>query len=117
MATLITNKAQWSQQSATQNQMQQNSLWNKWIAFTDTQAKNQTFWFLLALIGQGVLFLPIPALLMYYYDASITVLAITLTMFFANFIAGMGGSGIRVTLTLLLLSVLVNLAMLLVYII
>jgi hypothetical protein len=114
MATLTT-QTRWENQSVKQEQVQ--SLWSRWIAFTDTQAPKKTLWFLVSLVSQGVLFLPIPALLMYYFNAPIIVLGITLIMFFANFIAGMGGSNIRVTLTLFAVSILTHLAMLLVFMI
>lgn len=87
------------------------STWNRFIDFADGQAKNRTAWFLLSLLFQGVLLLPVPAALMYYYDAPIYVLAITMIFFFANIIAGMGGSSIRVLITLFGVSILVHLLM------
>jgi hypothetical protein len=86
------------------------------LAITDHQADNKTIWFLFSLIFQGVLFLPIPAVLMYYYHASIIVLPITFGLYLANIIVGMGGSNIRVVLGLFLFSVLINLTMLALYI-
>ena len=73
-------------------------------------------WFLVSLMMQGVLFLPIPAVLMYYFDAPIVVLGITMVLFFANIIAGMGGSGIRTVLSFFAASVIIHLAMLVVFI-
>lgn len=67
------------------------------MSYSDTQAKNQTLWFFVSLILQGVFFLPIPAVLMFYYVAPIIVLVITLLLYFANIIAGMGGSGMHCT--------------------
>lgn len=93
------------------------SAWNKFTGFADSQSKNRTAWFLISLVFQGVLFLPVPAALMYYYNAPIYVLLITLTLFFANIIAGMGGSGIRILVGLFGLSILVHLAMILVFMI
>ena len=90
--------------------------WANLLALADEQDGNKTLWFLFSLIFQGVLFLPIPAVLMYYYNASIIVLPITFGLFLANIIVGMGGSGIRVVIGLFLFSVLVNLSMLAVYI-
>jgi hypothetical protein len=86
------------------------------LAITDRQAENKTIWFLFSLIFQGILFLPIPAVLMYYYHASIIVLPITFGLYLANIIVGMGGSNIRVVLGLFLFSVLTNLTMLAIYI-
>ena len=86
------------------------------LAVADHQANNKTIWFFFSLVLQGVLFLPIPAVLMYYYNASIMVLPITFGLYLANIIVGMGGSNIRVVLGLFLFSVLVNLMMLALYI-
>jgi len=84
--------------------------------FADNQSSNRTVWFLVSLVAQGVLFLPIPAALMYYYNAPVLVLIITLALFFANIIAGMGGSGIRTLIGLFALSIVVHLLMLAVFI-
>jgi hypothetical protein len=88
---------------------------NKFADFVNSQSKNKTGWFLFSLLFQGVLFLPIPAALMFYYNAPIYVLAVTLIFFFANLIAGMGGSSIRVLINLFGASVLVHLLMMAVY--
>jgi len=90
--------------------------WTKLLKIVDGQAEHKTMWFLFSLIFQGVLFLPIPAVLMYYYHAPIIVLPITFGFYLGNIIVGMGGSGIRVVLGFQLLSVLVNLGMLAFYI-
>jgi len=113
MATLTTT-TNWTKQA--EEKKVESNLWVKWINFADSQSKNQTLWFLLSLVGQGVFFLPIPALLIYYFNAPVIVLAITLFLFFANIIAGMGGSGIRITLTLFAVSVLIHLLMIALYI-
>lgn len=91
-------------------------IWNKFMDFADGQSKNRTAWFLVSLLFQGVLLLPVPAALMYYYDAPIYVLAVTMIFFFANIIAGMGGSSIRVLIALFGISVLVHLLMIAVFI-
>ena len=113
MANILNAPAHWADESTTQTSK---STWSQWLAFADTQAENKTFWFLFSLVLQGVFFLPIPAALMFYYNAPIIVLIITMILFFANIIAGMGGSGIRVTLTFFVISVVVNLLMLVVFI-
>lgn len=94
-----------------------NNVWKKLMAIADTQAKTQTGWFMASLIVQGVFFLPLPAALIFYFGAPVSLLFITLGLFFANIITGMSGSGIRTTLTLLALSVVVHLVMLCLYII
>jgi hypothetical protein len=93
-----------------------NNIWTNLLNVADRQAEHKTIWFLFSLIFQGVLFLPIPAVLMYYYHASIIVLPITFGLYLGNIIVGMGGSGIRVVLGFQLLSVLINLGMLAIYI-
>ncbi|ASU31954.1 hypothetical protein [Mucilaginibacter xinganensis] len=112
-----TIKIQSSTQWANEGAARKSTLWNKFNAFADGQKQNKTLWFFVALIGQGVLFLPLPALLMYYFNAPIIVLVITLSLYFANIIAGMGGSGIRTMMLLLSVSVLVHVIMLLAFII
>lgn len=113
MATLTTAHANWGTTETKQNVT---NIWSKWMAIADGQTKNKTFWFLFALVFQGVFFLPIPAVLAFYYNAPLYTLAITLTFFFANVIAGMGGSGIRTLITLFALSTIVHIAMLAIYI-
>ena len=113
MATSINAPVSWA--TAKKSKTNKN-IWKNWMAFTDTQASNQTLWFTVSLILQGVFFLPIPAVLTYYYNAPVYLLIITLSMFFINIISGMGGSGIRVTLSLFALSILVHLTMLAIYI-
>jgi hypothetical protein len=114
MATIKLHAPTWA--ATTTNQNNNTTLWNKWLAFTDSQAGSKTAWFLVSLMIQGVLFLPIPAVLMYYYDAPIIVLGITMVLFFANIIAGMGGSGIRTVLNFFAASVLIHLVMLALFI-
>lgn len=85
------------------------------MTFADTQNKNRTLWFLVSLVFQGVLFLPIPAVLSFYFGAPEYILAVTLILFFLNVVAGMGGSSIRTMLTLFATSVIVHLIMILVF--
>jgi hypothetical protein len=87
------------------------NFYTKWLAVLDSQQPNKTLWYIVSLIAQGVLFLPVPAALIYYFNAPVYILAITLFMYFANIIAGMGGAGIRITLSFFLLSVFVHLTM------
>ena len=115
MATIRLNApAHWNNNAAAQKH---GSAWTKFTAFADGQTKHRTIWFLVSLMVQGVLILPVPALLMYYYNAPIIVLVITMGLFFANVIAGMGGSSIRAMISLFGLSVLVHLLMLAIFII
>jgi hypothetical protein len=93
-----------------------NHTWASLLSIADHQAEHKTIWFFFSLVFQGVLFLPIPAVLLFYYNASIIVLPITFGLYLANIIVGMGGAGIRVVLGLFICSVLINLGMLAVYI-
>jgi len=92
-----------------------NHAWINLLAIVDSQSDYKTIWFLFSLIFQGVLFLPIPAVLMYYYHAPIIVLPITFGLYLSNIIVGMGGSGIRMVIGFLLFSALVNLGMLVLF--
>ena len=78
----------------------------------ESQSGNKTFWFLLSMVFQGVFFLPLPALLIYYFNAPILILIITLGLFFANVIAGMGGAGIKTLLRLFVVSIAIQLLIL-----
>ena len=116
MATSIHIPAHWTAGSATQKQKSPGTIFTRFMAFADRQAEHKTMWFLVSLIAQGVLFLPVPAALMYYFNAPILVLVITMTLFFANIIAGMGGASTRVLLSLFVLSALIHLLMMAVFI-
>ena len=86
------------------------------LAFADSQAPYKTAWFLFSLIAQGVLILPIPAVLMFYYQAPVAILGVTMVLFFSNIIAGMGGLGIRVIMLLFAASFVTHLLMICFYI-
>jgi hypothetical protein len=96
--------------------LKNNKTWQKYMAFADSQTKNRMLWFLVAFVFQAVLFLPIPAALMFYYDASVVCLAVTVLFFFGFFVIGMTGSGIRTLIFYTALSFAVNLAMVAFYI-
>jgi hypothetical protein len=115
MTTLTNTTTHWLAERATQKQKSNSNIYDKWIAFADGQAKNKTLWYMVSMITQGVLFLPVPAVLIYYFNAPIIVLAVTLTLFFANIIAGMGGEGIRTLTSLFAISVIVHILMLAIF--
>jgi hypothetical protein len=96
--------------------VKETNVWANLMTKLDGQADHKTIWFLFSLVFQGVLFLPIPAVLMYYYNASIIVLPITFGLYLANIIVGMGGSGIRTVIGFFMFTALVNLVMLAIYI-
>jgi len=116
MATLINAPAQWIAEPVAEKQTKTTNINNRLLAFADSQAKNKTLWFMVSLIVQGVLFLPVPAVLMYYFNAPIIVLGITMVLFFSNIIAGMGGLGIRSLMFLFALSVIMHMIMLAIFI-
>ncbi|GAA4322186.1 hypothetical protein GCM10023149_22350 [Mucilaginibacter gynuensis] len=92
------------------------NLWARFMNYADTQKPNHTLWFFITLMVHGVLILPIPAVLMYYFNAPVWVLAITMTCFFTNIIANMGGAGIRATLSFFVASVFIHAVLLLAFI-
>jgi len=93
-----------------------NHFWANMLNVADHQSEHKTIWYLFSLVFQGVFFLPIPAVLMYYYHASIIVLPITFGLYLGSIIVGMGGFGIRVMIGFFGFCVVVNLAMLAFYI-
>ena len=62
-------------------------------------------------------FLPIPAVLIYYFGAPILCVIVTMGFFFTNVILGMSGASIRTLIAFFALSVIVHLLMLAVFII
>ena len=112
MATITVN-AQWAAKEAAPNTY--HTLLGKWDLFMNSQAESITLWFLVSLVFQGVFFLPVPAALIYYADAPVAVLLVTLTLFFANIIAGMGGAGIKTLLWLFASSIAIHIMMILIF--
>jgi len=106
-STSVNHAGQWAQISTTTPAKSISKL----DSFIQSQAKNKTFWFLLSLVFQGVFFLPLPALLIYYFNAPTLIVIITLTLFFANIIAGMGGAGIKTLLKLFAASIAIQVLM------
>lgn len=115
MAHTINTTAQWAADRS--NEKSKANIYDRFMAYADTQADSKTLWFMVSLIAQGVLFLPVPAVLMFYFGAPIYVLVVTLTLFFANVIAGMGGNGIRTLMSLFAASIIIHLLMLIIFII
>lgn len=115
MATLKTiAPATWN--NTTENTSSYNfNLLSRFNQFADGQKQNHTLWFFVILVVHGVLILPLPAVLLYYFDAPIGVLAITMVCFFSNLIATMGGAGIRTALAFFAGSVLIHLIMILAF--
>jgi len=91
-------------------------VYHRYLDYLDSQAKNHLLWFFLALMIHGVFFLASPAILIWFYDAPILVIAITILTFFTNLVANMGGAGIRTTLTIFFLGLIINFGTILIYI-
>ena len=98
-----------------QNQLKSNVAWNRWTAFTKNHEKDRMQWFVIAFIVQAVFCLPLPAALIYYYNASPLCLVVTVLLFFVNLTAGFCGARIRSILSLTIISLAVNLLMLAFY--
>jgi len=110
---IITANTHWDVKSATPART--NTLLEKWNLFMDSQSSRITLWFLVSLLFQGVLILPVPAILIYYANAPVAILMVTLTLFFGNIIAGMGGAGVKTLLWLFASSIATHLLMILVF--
>ena len=91
-------------------------IYRQYLKYADGQSKNHLLWFAMVLMVHGVFFLASPAILILTFNAPIVVLAVTVLNFFINLIANMGGAGIRTTLTLFYLGLLINLVMILFFI-
>lgn len=115
MATLKTTvAANWNnhiETAATQTVKTDKCIWAKYLAFVDGQRNNRTLWFFISLMIHATVFLPLPILLIGYFNAPIAVLGVTMVSFFANFVANMGGSGIRTTLSCFFASIIIHVGM------
>ena len=112
MEITIHPQTQWNPEGGTTNV----TIWSKCLAMLDKQEPNQTLWYIVSLIVQGILFLPVTAAMISYFNAPIFLLPVSLGLYFANIIAGMGGAGIRVILSLFIVSVITHLSILAFYI-
>lgn len=114
MATLktsVTNNWANHTETTTPQTLNNTGFWTKYLEFADNQRSNRTLWFFISLMVHATVFLPLPILLVGYFDAPVGLIAITMICFFTNFVANMGGSGIRTTLTCFLASSVIHLMM------
>jgi hypothetical protein len=111
MEITIQSRAQWNSHQG----IVHSSILKAWLARLDKQQESKTLWYIVSLITQSVLFLPVPAAMIYYFNAPLFLLPITLVLFFANIIAAMGGAGVRIILLLFLTSAIIHILMLSVY--
>jgi len=116
MSTIINAPSHWITGPAIQKQKNDSNIYNKLVVFADNQAKNMTSLFTTSLIAQCVLFLPLPALLIFYYHGPVIVLAIAITLFFANIIACIGGQGMRSIVSIFAL-IIIDLIMLVMFLV
>ena len=92
------------------------SIADRLTTFIERQKDKRLAWFMISLLAQAVLILPIPAALIYYYNAPESILAVTLGLFFSNIIAGMGGSKTSVMIFLVALNTVVHVVMILAFV-
>ncbi|MFI5159802.1 MAG: hypothetical protein ACHQHN_00925 [Sphingobacteriales bacterium] len=98
-----------------QTLLKNNAAWNKFTAFTHKHEKERMQWFVISFVFQAVVCLPLPAVLIYYYDASPLCLGVTVLLFFINLTAGFCGAKIRTIISLTTISLAANLIMLVSY--
>jgi hypothetical protein len=87
-----------------------------YLDFVDGQKPYHLMWWCISLVVHANLVLAVPAILIWQYNAPIFVLGITCLGFFGNLVANMGGMGIRVTLSAFFASLLINMAIILIYV-
>jgi len=115
MSTILNAPITWTNKTLSETKVEKPV--NRLSIFLDQQAKYVTMWFLVSMIVQGIFFLPLPALLIFTFNAPAYILIFTLGLFFANLIAGMSSSGIKTIVYLFVASILVNLCLLLIFVI
>jgi hypothetical protein len=115
MDTTLNAPTSWNNQTESQSKVVNAE--SKLAAFIDSQQKNETAWFLVSMMIQGVFFLPIPAVLIFSFNAPAYILIFTLGLFFANIIAGMSNAGAKAIIYLFAASVVVHAVLLAIFII
>lgn len=113
MDTILNARTSWSNQAESQSKVARSE--NKLAAFINSQKNNETAWFLISMMIQGVFFLPIPAVLIFSFNAPAYILIFTLGLFFANIIAGMSSAGVKTIIYLFTASVVVHAVLLAVF--
>jgi len=92
MSTIINAPSHWITGPAIQKQKNDSNIYNKLVV------------------------LPLPALLIFYYHGPVIVLAIAITLFFANIIACIGGQGMRSIVSIFAL-IIIDLIMLVMFLV
>jgi hypothetical protein len=88
------------------------TLWDKVIAFVESQKKQRTKWFLLSFVIQSVFFIPIPVYLIFYFHAPIICVIITVGLFFINLVLGIIDASARKIIICFAVTAILNLLML-----
>ncbi|SKB29763.1 hypothetical protein [Daejeonella lutea] len=87
-------------------------IWEKYNAFVDTQKPNAIGWWLGSLMLHGCILVPISFLLVYSLGGpTIPFLFISMSLFFINVIANMGGAAFKVTFNSFMLSIAIHILM------
>ncbi len=113
MNTTLNNPIRWDTNTTTS--LNATDTENKLTTFFNGQEKYKTAWFLVSMMIQGVFFLPLPAVLIYSFNAPVFILIFTLGLFFANIIAGMSSAGVKTIILLSAASVAVHLILLAIF--
>ena len=114
MATTLNSPVSWANEKTVQKDTLKAE--SKWTNFINSQAKYVTAWFLISMMIQGIFFLPIPALLVFDFNAPAYILIFTLGLFFANIIAGMSSASVKTIINLFAASIIVHILLLAIFI-
>ena len=106
MATTLNSPVSWANEGTVKNSTVKTE--SSITTFINSQKNYVTAWFLISLMVQGVFFLPIPAVLIFSFNAPAYILIFTLGLFFANIIAGMSNAGVKTIMALFASSVLMH---------
>lgn len=88
------------------------TIYNNVIPFVNSDAQEKAIWFMVSMFFHGVILMPLPSLLIYFYGAPILVQIIGLGLFFSNIIVGISGYSLRLLISVLAISVSTHLFML-----
>lgn len=87
-------------------------IWEKYRLFVESQKPNAIGWWLGSLMLHGCILVPITFLLVYSLNGpTIPFLFISMSLFFINVIANMGGAAFKVTFNSFMLSIAIHLLM------
>ncbi len=88
------------------------SVWDKYLAFVESQKPSAIGWWLGSLMLHGCILVPLTFLLVYSLGGpTLPFLFISMMLFFINVIANMGGAAFRFTFNSFILSIAIHLLM------